>query len=67
MNTIFECLYMFFGGEKVYQLSTYETGGGMDGHPKCMQLRTGGEAVTPHVYVHTYTISFHVFDSIFVL
>ena len=37
------------------------------GHPKCMKLHIGGGSVMPHVYIHTYTISFHVFRSIFVL
>ena len=40
-------------------------GGG--GNLKCVQLRTGGEGVMSYVYVRTYTISFHVFGSIFVL
>ena len=37
------------------------------GHPKCVKLRIGGGSVIPHVYLRTYTISFHVFGSIFVL
>ena len=40
---------------------------GMVGHPKCVELRTGGGGVTPYVYVRTYTISFHVFASMFLL
>ena len=40
---------------------------GMVGHPKCVELRTGGGGVTPYVYVRTYTISFHVFGSMFLL
>ena len=32
------------------------------GHPKCLQVRTGGGGVTPHLYVRSYTVSFHVFD-----
>ena len=39
--------------------SMYATGGGWD-HLKCVQLCTGRGCVTPHVYVRTYTISFHV-------
>ena len=56
-----------------HQLSAYATGrgiggaGGRGGHLKCVKLHIGGESVTPHVYVRTYTISFHVFGSIFVL
>ena len=30
VNTIFECLYMFFGWERGHQLNTYTTGGGME-------------------------------------
>ena len=43
---------------------------GWEGHPKSVQLRMveeGGGYVTSHVYVHTYTISFHVFGNVFVL
>ena len=67
---------MFLGGERGHQLSTYATVGGMGkggvDHPKRAQLRTDERDVTPHVYLRTYTstftyISFHVFDSIFVL
>ena len=36
-------------------------------HPKCGQLRVEGRDVKSHVYVRTYTISFYVFGSIFVL
>ena len=35
-------------------------------HPKRVKLRIGGASVTPHVYVSTNTISFHIFGSIFV-
>ena len=70
-NTIFECIYMFFGCERRHELSAYPTGGdiggGKGGQPKCVKLRIGGGSVIPHVYVRTYTISFHVFGSIFVL
>ena len=58
---------MFVGCEMDHQLSTYATVGGMGGHPKYIQLCTGGEGVMPHVYVGTYTISFPVFGSIFVI
>ena len=62
MNTIFECLNVFFGRERDHQPSTYATGGWMgEGHPKCVQLYTLGKSVTPHAYVRIYTISFHVF------
>ena len=60
VNTIFECLDMFFDWDRGNQLSTYATGRGTGGHPKWVQLRTGGGGLTPHVYVRTYTISFHV-------
>ena len=36
---------MFFGWERGHQLSTYSAVGGMVGHPKCVQLRTGGGGV----------------------
>ena len=67
MNTIFECLYMLFGLEKGHQLSTYTTIGEMGVHTKCVQLLTVGGGVTPYVYVRTYTISYQVFGSTFVL
>ena len=60
LNTIFECLDMFFSWDRGNQLSTYATGRGMGGHPKCVQLRTGAGNLTPHVYVRTYITSFHV-------
>ena len=49
VNKIFECLYLFFGWERGHQLSTYAIGVGMESHPKCIQLCTGGGGVTPHV------------------
>ena len=30
------------------------------GHPKWVQLGTGSGGAKPHVYVRTYTLSFHV-------
>ena len=55
---ILECLYIF-SVERDHQLSTYAAGGEWGGgHPKCVQLRTGTEGLTPHVYVRTYTIFF---------
>lgn len=33
---------MIFGSESGHQLSTYASGEGMEGHPKYVQLRTGG-------------------------
>ena len=47
-------------------LSTYSAGR-KGSHPKCMQLHTRGADVMPHVYVCTYTVFFHVFDSMLVL
>ena len=67
-NAISECLdKFFFCWERGYQLSTYATGGEMGYHPKCVQLRKGGRAVTPHVCIRTYAISFHIFGSILIL
>ena len=60
VSTIFECLDMFFGWDRGNQLSTYATCRGTDGHPKCVQLVTGGRDLTSPVYVRIYTISFHV-------
>ena len=56
--------YIFRLG-KGHQLSTYVTGGGKEVIQNGLQLRT--EGVTPHLYVHTYTISFQLFGCIFVL
>ena len=67
VNTIFECIYMFFGCETDHPLSAYLTGGGIGGHPKCAKLRIEGGSITLNVYLLTYTISFHVFGSILVL
>ena len=67
VNATCKCLYIIFGCERGHQLSTYTTLGDGGGHLKCIHLRTGGGRVTLYVYVHTCTISFHVFGSIFVL
>ena len=69
VNTIFECLDISFGWDRGNQLSTYAAGWGMGGHPKAVQLCTGGGDITPHVYVRTYTYAhfFSCFGSIFVL
>ena len=60
VNTIFECLYMFFDWKWGPQLSTYATGWrfGGGGYSKCLQLRIGEGSVTRHVHVRTYTNSF---------
>ena len=50
-----------------YTSVAYKTKKRDGGHPKCIQLRTGRGGVTPFEYVRTYTISFHVFGSIFCL
>ena len=66
LNTIFECLYMFFGWERGHQLRTYATVGGIKGAiQNAYSYERGG--VTSNVYIRTYTISFHIFGSIFVL
>ena len=70
VNTIFESEYpyMFFGRERGRQISTYAAGWGMgrviQNAYKCVQ---GDGNVMSHVYLHTYTISFHVFGKIFAL
>ena len=53
VNTIFECLDMFFGCHRGNQLSTYATSRGTSGHPKWVQLRTRRGDLTPHAYVRT--------------
>ena len=60
MNTIFECLDIFFGWDRSNKLSTYATGRGTGSHPKWVQLRIGGGDLTRHVHVRIYTISFYV-------
>ena len=73
VNAIFECFYMFFRWKTGFQLSTYapcRKKGGESGERVILQAvyaAYSGRGVTPHVYVRTYTISFHVFGSIFVL
>ena len=69
VNTIFECLYMFLWLRKGPSI-TYVRNWQLVGNWRSSQMRAAayrGESVTGHVYVHTYTISFHVFGSIFVL
>ena len=63
----FECLYfsvhdirMFlfvFGWEIGHPLSMYVTRGMKWGHPKCVQVRTGGEGY--HAYIRTYISCVH--------
>ena len=36
-------------------------------HPKCLQMRTGGEGITLHVYVRALTLSLFIFLSYDVL
>ena len=66
LNMIFECLYMF-PVEKGAIIKYVRNWLGMEGHTKCVEMRIGGGVVTPHVYVSTRTISFHIFGSIFFL
>ena len=59
-------LYVFWlrkGPSTKYIHNCWDNGG----YPKCVQLRTRGGVVTPYVCARTYTISFHVIGSIFVL
>ena len=73
-----ECLYfreynirmslnMFFWLRKGPPIKYVHNWRGDGGSSEVLQLRTGGGSVTPHVYVRTCTISFHVFGSIFIL
>ena len=51
LNTIFECLYLFLGWKMGHQLR----GAGMGGHPKWVQLRTGGRGChtsCEHMHLH---------------
>ena len=58
MNMIFECIYMFFGWERGYQLSTCRTTVGMRVfHPKCVQMLAGRGGIMLHVYIR---MSVHV-------
>ena len=65
LNFYFILSYYLFFPKQIYL--TYASVEGMEAHPKYAQLRTGGGGLTFYVYVRTYTISFHVFGSIFVL
>ena len=61
VNTMFKCSYLSFDWEIGHPLSMYVTRRVEGGHPKCLQMCTGERGITLHVYVRTYTISFHVF------
>ena len=71
VSTLFECLHMLFWLRKrpsikyvrKWQLVVKVV---IWVHPKYVQLRTGRGSVMSHMYVPTYTMSFHVFGSIFV-
>ena len=58
VNTIFECLDMFFDWDRGNQLSTYATGRGTGGHPKCVQLRRGGRDLC---IMDTYALTLSLF------
>ena len=58
VNTIFECLDMFFDCDRGNQLSTYATGRGTGGHPKCVQLRRGGRDLC---IMDTYALTLSLF------
>ena len=64
-------LYVFLVEKGVIKLvcTQLATTGVWRGHPKCVQFctRRGGGGVKHHVYLRTYTISFHVPLFIFVL
>ena len=75
MNTIFECYYMLFWLRKEPSIKYVRNsqlvgdqpnwGGGESTKMCTATYRDGG--VTPHVYVRTYNVSFHVFGSVSVL
>ena len=55
VNTIFEYSYLFFVWEVSHPSGTSATGGMKGGHPKCVEVRTGGEGY--HVLcVSTYSL-----------
>ena len=60
VNTVFECRYMFFGWDRGSQLSTYATGRGTDGHPKCVH-RAHGEGTSRLMCTHALTLSLFMF------
>ena len=65
-------LYVFSlkNGFSIKYVRTVSQEGGESGERVILQAvyaAYSGRGVTPHVYVRTYTISFHVFGSIFVL
>ena len=76
-DLFFECLYfseydirMFlfvFWLRKRHPLTMYVTRGMEGDHPKCLQMRTGGEGITLHVYVRALTLSLFIFLSYDVL
>ena len=75
VNTIFKCIYMFFGWERSHQLRMYATGGAIGGLSKCVQLCIGGKGVTPpSLFMFlaaflSYSVLFYLqkFDLIFIL
>ena len=61
VNTMYECSYLSFGWEIGHPLRMYVTRGMeavIQNVCRCVQ---GERSITLHVYVRTYTISFHVF------
>ena len=57
VNTIFECSYLFFGGEIGHPFNMYATGGMKGGQQKCVQVRIRGEGyqvlfVRTHLHYH---------------
>ena len=56
---MFECFYLSFGWEIGHPLSIYVITRIKVGHPKCLQMRTGGEGY--HASCVRTHISFHVF------
>ena len=61
VNTIFERSYLSFGWEIGHPLSMHVTRGiegVIQNVYRCVQVE---KCIMCHVYVHTYTISFHVF------
>ena len=64
VNTTFECCYLFFGWKIGHPLSTCATEGIEGGHPKCVQVHTGGEEYHAScIPTHLQTITLFMFLS----
>ena len=65
MNTIFECLYMFFGRERGHELSTYGTVGGDVGVIQNAYNCVQGEGVSRLMCTYPLALSLLMFLAAF--